>query len=183
MIFVHHLPTIVSTIQCFMPAKFYVLLFMPFKFKFSSMQSTLIVYTIIRQYIGHQCLCYWSQRRSKCVVNLRHSEWYHSHLCLVAWLYYWCLLTIWQYERSEVGADLPLDWEECVYYIVKNDTRRIIVKCSNKKTTSSAWRIHASRLANTTRFAINNFNPVHTCGDMGTDGHKRASRKWVWTIL
>ena len=32
----------------------------------------------------------------------------------------------------------------------------------------------------TTRFVIKNFNHIHMYGgDMNTDGHKRAYRKWV----
>ena len=43
------------------------------------------MYTRIRECVGHQCLCYWSQRRSTRVVNRRHDEctihipaWWHN---------------------------------------------------------------------------------------------------------
>jgi len=71
-----------------------------------------------------------------------------------------------------------------VYDFVKNDKRRIIVKCSKKEKTGCAWKLHASPMTHTTRFAIKTFNSVHTCGEnMGTNGHKRASRIWGSAIL
>ena len=60
---------------------------------------------------------------------------------------------------------------------------RINVECL-KKDKDCAWRLHASRMTHNSRFAFKIHNPVHTCGrDMGTDGHRRASRKWVASIV
>ena len=53
-----------------------------------------------------------------------------------------------------------------------------------KQDTSLAWRFHASPVTHNTRFAIKTFNLVQTYGgDMGTDGYRRALRKFVPSIL
>ena len=45
-------------------------------------------------------------------------------------------------------------------------------------------RLYASRMTHNTRFAIKIHNPDHTCcRDMGTDGHRKASRRWVESII
>jgi len=64
-----------------------------------------------------------------------------------------------------------------VYKFMQNDKIRINVECS-KKDTSCTWRVYASRMTHNIRFAIKIHNHDHTNGgDMGTDGHRRASRK------
>jgi len=71
-----------------------------------------------------------------------------------------------------------------VYKFVKNDKARISVECLKKEDTGCAWRLYTSRMTHNTRFAIKIHNHDHTCGgDMGTDGHNRASRKWVASIV
>ena len=70
------------------------------------------------------------------------------------------------------------------YKFVKNDKIRINVECSKKKDIGCAWRLYASMMTHNTRFAIKIQNLDHTCGgDMGTDGYKRTSRKWVTFIV
>jgi len=67
---------------------------------------------------------------------------------------------------------------------VKNNKKRITVECLKKQDTGCAWRFHALMITHNTIFATKTFNPVHTySGDMGTDGHRRASRKFVASIL
>ena len=71
-----------------------------------------------------------------------------------------------------------------VYKFVKNNKKRITVECLKKQDTGYAWRFHTLMITHNTIFATKTFNPVHTySGDMGTDGHRRASRKFVASIL
>ena len=71
-----------------------------------------------------------------------------------------------------------------VYKFVKNNKKRITVECLKKQDTGCAWRFHALMITHNTIFATKTFNPVHTySGDMGTDGHQRALRKFVASIL
>jgi len=71
-----------------------------------------------------------------------------------------------------------------MYKFVKNDRKRVTVACEHKKDKGGAWRLHASPMTHTMTFSIKAFNGVHTRGTgMDSDGHKRASRKWVASLL
>ena len=66
-----------------------------------------------------------------------------------------------------------------IYKFVQNDRTRISVECSMKDTCCT-WRLYATTMIHSTRFAIKIHNPNHTYGgDTGIDGHRRASMKWV----
>jgi len=73
--------------------------------------------------------------------------------------------------------------KKIVYNFVNKAKRRITVECL-KKDADCAWRLHISMTTHNTRFAIKIFRPIHIRGgDMGTDEHERASRKFVASIL
>jgi len=77
-----------------------------------------------------------------------------------------------------------------IYYIAKKFVwfcedyeKRITVKCSKKKKTGCAWRLHASLMTHTTRFAIKTFNYVTRVVEKWVLIGIRAFRKWVSDIL
>ncbi|XP_026659503.1 uncharacterized protein LOC103704225 isoform X2 [Phoenix dactylifera] len=67
------------------------------------------------------------------------------------------------------------------YKYIKNDNVRVTVKCTVE---TCPWRIHASGSARKQKFMIKKFNNVHTCGaGTGDDGHQRATRHWLASII
>ena len=67
-----------------------------------------------------------------------------------AWWHH-CITGVGQQYDSMKEVRLALIYysieKKCVYDFVKNDTRRITIKCSNKETISCAWRLHVSPLS------------------------------------
>lgn len=81
-----------------------------------------------------------------------------------------------QMELTNYAMTKGFNWT-----FLKNDSVRVTVRCKND---TCQWRLHASVVRGGPEFAIKTMNNYHNCGcDIMSEGHPRASKKWVANIV